>query len=487
MRSLVLFLLFLGTLSSLAALGRLVQPDGKSVPLAEVETQGSLALLLPFRAIETTSWITLPRGSAVSEVEIAGRGYRGVVSFPNVMVPGLRFAVEIPAHTLSLTLRGRLGLGRTLVRTLQRPGSPGEAWVVLSGDDVWIDLPSWKAASGLTPILTLTRPVEAPWQAMVSNSSESRTFRFEASVLRWDFAPAAWGFVPTRVVVSGSDPRLTEVRVRTIGPGADLPADVPTLLAWPAATWRDPRREWFAWSGTSVLVLVTADYRIQDDYLKRLAFFVEKTGYRGRLVSDSDLAPLHGWNAHDYAAPDLARFFSLASRDHVPLNASEEELRARLTKAGILVPSGDGSWEPGTGALVGISLTSPPALRAVLFTHEAFHGLYFTSPAFRSGVAQIWDTLSVEAKKDFRSFLALSQYDPSDEALMVNEFQAYVLQRVPAEWTGFFRDRVLGKHAKGPEDLSRLNEFLEAARTLDALVHRLFGAKSGSVSTVFTP
>src|SRR6185369_16640237 len=101
---------------------------------------------------------------------------------------------------------------------------------------------------------------------------------------------------------------------------------------------------------------------------------------------------------------------------------------------------------------------SPPALRAVLFTHEAFHGLYFTSPEFREGVAEAWNSLSEGAKSAFRSFLALSQYDPLDEALMVNEFQAYVLQRPAADWTAFFRDRVLGKSVPGAEAVTRLTE-----------------------------
>jgi len=266
-----------------------------------------------------------------------------------------------------------------------------------------------------------------------------------------------------------------------LGPQTDVPVDAETLLAWPIDAWRSPEREWFTWAGTSVLVLVTANYRIQDDYLKRMAFYVEKTGYRGRLVTDSELAPLHGWNAHDYSAPDLARFFSQASREKFPLNLAENELRDRLVAAGILRPS-DNGWEPGTGALVGVSEASPPALRAVLFTHEAFHGLYYTSPEFREGVAEAWNTLSQGAQEAFRSFLALSQYDPLYEPLMVNEFQAYVLQRPAEDWVPFFRDRVLGKSMPRTQALTLLTEYLAAAHTIDALVERLYGLRSGRVS-----
>jgi hypothetical protein len=233
--------------------------------------------------------------------------------------------------------------------------------------------------------------------------------------------------------------------------------------------------------------LVSRDYRIQDAYLKRLAFFVEKTGFRGRLWSDQDMAALHGWNAHDYSAPDLARFYTTAAAQGFVLHPEEVELRNRLTAAGVLSDRGHGVWEPGTGALVGISAESPPALRAALFTHEAFHGLYYTSQDFRSGVAAVWQGLSAPAQEAFRSYLAVSDYDPGFEALMVNEFQAYVLQRSAAEWRAFFQDRVLGgarAFARSPAAANLLDQYLGAAKTLEALVVGLYGLRSGDVATV---
>ena len=50
----------------------------------------------------------------------------------------------------------------------------------------------------------------------------------------------------------------------------------------------------------TTLIFDFKDYAIQDKYLKRLAFFVEKLGFKGRLASDEEIAGLHGWNAHDY-------------------------------------------------------------------------------------------------------------------------------------------------------------------------------------------
>lgn len=473
--------------STTSALGRMIQPDGSVVALAEGPSSAGESLLFPPQTLAERSWITLPVGSMVAEVEILAPNFRGRIAFPTVVIPGVRYAVEIPPHTFSLSLKGRWGPEKTLVRSLGRPGVRGQAWVTRSSNDLVVDLPEWKTATGFTGVLTLTRPIASPWKVTLSDGASARTFTFRPAVSSFDFSPLAWGFIPTQFEVTGARAELTDVRVRAISPQAPLPADPETLLKWPQEAWRDSRREWFSWTGTSVLVLITADYRIQDDYLKRLAFFVEKTGYRGRLVPEAELGPLHGWNAHDYAAPDLARFYTEAAAQELPLNSSEEELRDQLVKVGILVPRSEAAWEPGRGALVGISAASPPALRAVLFTHEAFHGLYYTSPEFRAGVASAWGGLSKGARRAFRSFLALSQYDPSNEALMVNEFQAYVLQRSSRDWTPFFRDRVLSRASPGEDVAGWLEEYLGAARKLDALVQSLYGLRSGDVSASLKP
>jgi hypothetical protein len=483
MRALTLLVLLVLSAVSVQALTRLVQPDGTFAALGEEAAPGSITYLFPPQAVEVRSWVLLPPGTVVSEATMTALGSRSVVDFPLVAAPGLRFALEVPAHLLSLTVKGRFGANRTLTRTVNAPGAPGEAWVTRAPGELTVDLPPWKAAPGYTAVLALVRSSAGPWRAVFSDAHRSRAFSFQGSVTRWSFAPAAWGFVPLKLEVTGDDAGLSDVYVRAVGPEAGLPADPKTVLAWPVEAWRSPRREWFSWIGTSVVVLVTADYRVQDDYLKRLAFYIEKSGYRGRLMTDADMAAQHGWNAHDYAAPDLARFYTQAARENFTLNPSELELRARLTAAGVLVDRGGGLWEPGVGALVGISAASPPALRAVLLTHEGFHGLYFTSEAFRAGVKTAWNSLSEGAKAAFRSFLALSQYDPDDEALMVNEFQAYLLQRSAADWAPFLRERVLGRVAGG-EALTWLAEYLEAARSLDALVHSLYGLHSGTISTV---
>jgi hypothetical protein len=436
------------------------------------ETWG-VTYTFPADGIPSRSWLTLP--GVVSEVVLTTAQGRETLTFPSVHAPEVRFAVEIPARLLSITVRGA-GTNGTLERLDSPPDDADRVWVVRS-DRTKVTLPAWKSRG--TVGVTLIQSGASPWTAAFSDGTQTRTFEFQPAVRTWSFFPAAWGFVPRTVTVAGPEAGF-DLSLRAFPAAADIAADPETIVAWPPEAWRSPRREWFSWEGTSVLALLTADYRVQDEYLKRLAFFVEKTGYRGRLVTDAEVAKLHGWNAHDYAAPDLARFFSAAERQKFPLNTAELELRRRLADAGIIRQIA-GGWETGTGALVGVSAESPPALRAVLFVHEAFHGLYYTSPEFRAGVQDAWQSMSEETRSAFRRFLSLSSYDPSDEALMVNEFQAYVLQRRAAEWPAFFEERVLSAVPPGGNS-ARLTELLTAARSIDALVGKLYGLESGSVA-----
>jgi hypothetical protein len=357
--------------------------------------------------------------------------------------------------------------GLVLTRALTRPSDATATWITISQTDLRVDLPPWTVAEGFTPVVTVVKTGSTPWELDFSGNGKALRLKLQGAVSQWTFSPSAWGFFPSHVGISGQGIGVTDVQVGAVKHDADLPADPKTILAWPQNQWRNPQREWFAWSGTSVLVLVTADYDIQARYLTRLAYYVEKPGFRGRIASDAEIEGRHGWNAHDYAAADLARFYTQAESEAFPLNGAELELRQQLVSAGILKAKTAHSWDPGTGALVGISLESPPALRAALFVHEAFHGLYYTSDAFREGVRRAWNQLSDGAKGAFRSFLAQAQYDAANEALMINEFQAYLLQRTAQDWAPFLRERVLA-----------------AARTLDTLVHGLYGLNSGNVSLV---
>ena len=99
----------------------------------------------------------------------------------------------------------------------------------------------------------------------------------------------------------------------------------------------------------AVLIFDTASYDVQDGLFKRLAYFVEKAGYRGEIEDPAALAGKHGYNAHDYRAEDLARFFSEAARQGDALTPGEAELEQILLSNDLIRKTAAG-FSPGRGS-----------------------------------------------------------------------------------------------------------------------------------------
>jgi hypothetical protein len=222
-------------------------------------------------------------------------------------------------------------------------------------------------------------------------------------------------------------------------PGEPIPADLGLVLDYPQAAWRDGRYELFRWDDfPSVLVFDFADYAVQDRFLKRLAFFVEKAEFRGRLASDREIAPLHGWNAHDYRPQDLAAFFQAARNAAFPLLPEERELEQTLLQTGILRRGENGSIAAGEGAIISISRESPGYLRTQLLTHESFHGLFFIDQDFRDFSRRRWENLSPQAARFARALFGSMAYDTGNTDLMINELMAYCLQQSVSQAPRYF-------------------------------------------------
>jgi len=223
-----------------------------------------------------------------------------------------------------------------------------------------------------------------------------------------------------------------------------VPADPWQVLVYPQESWRDKRYEVFRWDAfPEILIFDTATYAVQDRLLKRLAFFVEKAGFRGRLARDSEIAALHGWNAHDYRAEDLAAFFEAARKSKFPLLPEERELEAILLDTGILRRNEAARIIPGRGAIVSVSRESDKTdkgLRPRFMTHEGFHGLYFIDEDFRNFTRRRWETFPAPAKKFLLSFFDFQAYDTKDAALVRNEFMAHVLQQPVSQASWYFGD-----------------------------------------------
>lgn len=187
-----------------------------------------------------------------------------------------------------------------------------------------------------------------------------------------------------------------------------------------------------------IIVLDFPTLAEQGAMLNRVAALVEKAGApRDRVLTDAELAaaihaggdtPETYYYGHDYPAAALARFFALADAEHVALGAEEQRLRALLGELGWFAPGA-------AGALISIPRIPQPAApaldaaaRATILHHELSHGLFFTDARYAAYVHDFWNTALTAAERDgVRRFLGGEGYDTSDEELMYNEMQAYVM------------------------------------------------------------
>jgi hypothetical protein len=310
---------------------------------------------------------------------------------------------------------------------------------------------------------------------------------------------------PFPLVIEGSsypDSLILEPKSSRAFPREAIPADPGLILSYRQESWRDRRYEVFRWERfPGILIFDTANYAAQDALFKRIAFFVEKAGYRGRLATDKEIAGLHGWNAHDYRAEDLAAFFETARKTAFPLNTEERELLTILEANGLVVRSAaqDAPIEAGSGAIVSISRESEGYLRSLFMTHECYHGIFFIDEDFRRFAGLRWDGLDTVARRFLNAYFDMHRYDVSDRYLMMNELMAYCLQQPVSGAAKYFGATLPSRMEKDAlrrsslpakdeaslswPDLARL--FAGEASAFDAYVKGRWGLRAGSVSLVY--
>ncbi|MEM5947445.1 hypothetical protein WKV44_02700 [Spirochaetia bacterium 38H-sp] len=236
------------------------------------------------------------------------------------------------------------------------------------------------------------------------------------------------------------------------------------------------------------LVFNFKTYAVQSSYLRRIAFFVEKPGFRGRIASPGEVANLHDWNAHDYPARALAAFFDTAYRNSISLLPAEEELLSILLANKIITKAPDG-YLPVSGGLISISRESPPVLRRTLLIHESLHALYFSLPSLRADVYDTWENLLPEARKTFYGFMQWMSYDTKHYPLVATEFFAYMLQQDIEQLRWYINARILPRAASAlgsipaePEEIE--NAFLLAAEKMEKDLQKHFPFSAGNTILV---
>ncbi len=325
------------------------------------------------------------------------------------------------------------------------------------------------------------------------SSAEGGTAVFDisptAGLSRLVFARGSVEFLPRDIAFEGSLQKLSISQLRADAP---IPADPGAILSWDRASWRRPDFEVFSWDRfPSVLIIDAASYAVQDDLFNRLAFFVEKAGHAGTIESTAALSGIRGYNAHDYKADDLGRFFTSAAHQRIHLTPGEAGLAELLLQNGILRKTNDG-YGAGDGSVISIARSSTPVLRNLLLTHECFHGAFFTLPGFRDAVQTEWASLSAVEKQVWLSFLASRGYNTADSYLVVNEFQSYLLQQERKAVTGFQAltlSRMRAGSSRGAALAERLlaehpDSFLKSFDVLDQALQSEGGPPGGDAITI---
>jgi len=252
------------------------------------------------------------------------------------------------------------------------------------------------------------------------------------------------------------------------------------LLAPKALLWRARRLR----DNPAILVIEFPGLDEQGMAMNRLAAMYEKrNGDRDRVLVDAELSQLlrasgdsvaSFFQGHDYTGEMLARFFTLAARQQVPLKHQEMALRVLLVDAKVLRTEEAGTFSAiGTQAVVSFTavheddpLTAADESvdawrRESVLRHELSHGEFFTNAQYRAHCWDFWrHSLSERERKLVRQYLASLDYNPDDEELMVNEMQA-MLMHTPD-------DRAFNATALGVSkaDLNRLRAQFRRGDTL---------------------
>lgn len=186
---------------------------------------------------------------------------------------------------------------------------------------------------------------------------------------------------------------------------------------------------------TAVFVLDFPSLDQQGASLNRVAALVEKAGLpRDRVLTPAEMAaaiaragdtPATYYYGHNYRGAELERFFALAARDGLALSPDEAWVEAQFRLARGLLP------REREIALVSIAAPGPlmdEAARASVLRHELSHGYFATRPAYAEHIRRVWREGFTEAEREaFRQFLAREHYDRSNEEVMLDEAQAYLL------------------------------------------------------------
>ena len=289
------------------------------------------------------------------------------------------------------------------------------------------------------------------------------------------FYTSSIGFVPADITVQQFDSGLDmmgavemkEVVLDGKMPMTPLSADFKMILENNQAQWRYSDWEVYSWeSFPGILIIDFQNLSIQSHMLKRLSYFVEKRGYTGKIHSFMKLSGKSDWNAHNYKSADLAAFFTEAQRSGALLTSAESYLRELLLANGIIEKNKTGFTGSEDKGLVSVSQESTPHVRALLLTHEGYHGLFYAAPGLKDLVYDLWDKLAPEAQEMWTEYLRTADvwnYDYNNGYLLRNEILGYMMQQ--KDFGEYFDNMMFPRLLKrSPDKAEHFQETHDAAR-----------------------
>ena len=315
------------------------------------------------------------------------------------------------------------------------------------------------------------------------------------------FYTSSIGFVPANITVEQFDTGLDmmgsvemkEIALDGKAPMTPLPADFKQILEYNSNQWRYSDWEVYSWeSFPGILIIDFQNFNIQSHMLKRLSYFVEKRGYTGKIHSFTRLSGKTDWNAHNYKAKDLAAFFTEAVRSGAVLTSAESYLRELLLANGIIEKSGEGYTGGENKGIVSVSQESTPHVRALLLTHEGYHGLFYAAPGLKELVYDLWDKLIPEAQEMWVDYLKSADvwnYDYKNGYLLRNEMLGYMMQQ--KDFAEYFDNMMFprllkripdkAEHYQQNRDVAR-QAFLDTAAKIGDFLLKEYNLSPGNLS-----
>lgn len=479
-------------------------PDGRALRISS--SQASKAAVLddetPLRRYSLEPALSLPHGTQLAiSLSCTGdtllRLYAGPKdsdAFASFMLPAyphgfLRYYLDASGPIAAFELESAPGATATLRSVAALPSYTG--WQ--GGEEPRLSLSlgsSWQGGKDLPHKLTLPLARAGGFRVRLSIGGPGTLELRAGSSWSATLAGGSGLSLPVALFYGGRLELYSEAGILEASLVADegpVPADLHALLSLPGGKGDYDLYRWDLLPDT--LVLDFADYGVQDRYLKRLAFFAEKPGFRGRLAQDGEIAHLHGWNAHDYPTWTLAAFYELARTEGFPLNPEERELYGLLRSSGILVEGALGQVLEGKGALISVARESAQSLRRLFMDHEASHALFFQDASYRALSQRLWDDQSPSVREFWLLHLAWRQYDIADAYLCVNELQAYLVQQKASDAGSYLARSVFPRLKASFPDKAAWLDSVEAqvraaadkdAAALDAYLRESLGLAAGA-------